>query len=252
MNGIPLLKNTISFSTTPSLVLGTAEAKLWELLGSFARQWGIYPPDSDNAEPSFAENLEHVALSTPIGNTTIGDMLGVKASGLSPVVQVDSIVSIDSNRQMQICDYRIEQGGFASYNKVTTPELVMINMTRGGTREDRKKFLTWLEDNINKPTLFDIVVPEKIYRNVTLESCEIVREATNGGASLITAQCVFRQVMIAVPVTPSLGNSSTKNAQSANDAPVTFTQRVSKVATDIKDGVVGAFNNTKEAFGRLF
>lgn len=250
MNGIPVL-SSITASSTATIILGSAEAKLWELLGSFAGQWGIYPANSGDVTPSFGENLERVVLSTPIGTTTIGELIGGQSSGVSPVVTVDSIRSLDSRHETQVCDYRIEQGGFASYNKVQVPDMVMIEMARGGGLTNRKTFLSWLETNVQNPTVYDIVVPERTYQNMTLESYEVIRDADNGGASLIIARCAFRKIMTAIPVFPSTANASTENAQSANDAPTSLAQRVSASVMSAADSVIGKVTNSVKKVGSV-
>lgn len=222
MNGIPILQN-ISARSTGISILGAAQAQLWKMLAQ--GNWGIYVT-GQGGQSSFAENATAVALSTPIGNTTIGDLIGGSSTSSKIAVQIDSLRELDYRKETQVSDYRLETGSFASYNKVRLPDMVMISLTRGGNQESRKVFMTWLENNVNLTSVFDIVTPEIVYKNMTLEAYEIRRTAKDGGASLIVADCMFRKILNADPIYYSTKPASTANAQSANDVPTTTPQRV--------------------------
>ena len=222
MNGIPVL-GQVSVKATASVIMGQAASKLWALAGN-AGAWGIYQAGQGDSAGSFAENFDAVVMSTKIGNTTIGDMIGGKKSAISPVVEIDSMISLENRKMAQVSDFRIEDGGFNSYNKVQTPDMVAVQIARGGDINKRKTFLEWLRENVGSTAVYDVVTPDHIYKNVTLEVYDISRTAEQGGASLVIANCVFRTIRSSATVVSA---STTSAAQSANDAPISPTQRVS-------------------------
>lgn len=233
MNGIPVL-GQVSAKATTSVIIGQAASKLWALAEN-AGAWGIYQAGQGESSGSFAENFDAVVLSTKIGNTTIGDMIGGKKSAISPVVEIDSMISLDNRQIAQVSDFRIEDGGFNSYNKVQTPGMVAVQISRGGDINKRKTFLEWLSENVRSTAVYDVVTPDHIYKNVTLEAYDISRTAEQGGASLVIANCIFRTIRSAATM---VATSKTSNAQSANDALISPTQRV---------GIMPIANNVKLA-----
>lgn len=241
MNGLPILSG-IGVKPTASILLGTAQLKIFEALSLLNNQWGIYPAGDNSRQNGWGENIEQVVLSTRVLNTTIGDMIGGGKSQNVPVVKIDSMVMLDSRSDTQVSDYRLEMGGYASYNKVQQPETVNVVMTRGGRLADRTAFLEWLDKNVGETTVYNIVTPEKVFKDVTLESYEVLREAQRGGASLIEARCVFRQIR-QVKAVVSGEQASTENAQSANDAPTEKVEHKQAESSSMLDNVVGTITN---------
>lgn len=230
--GIPTLQN-ITIKATGSVLLGQLESKLWKLAGSFSGNWGIYVAGKGESQSSFAENATRIAISTKIGNTTIGQLIGGTSDVSKIAVEVDSVVELSARKESQVSDYRIETGSFSSYNKVRIPGTVNVMITRGGNQTQRKVLLAWLEENAEKTTVFDIVTPDNIYKNMTLEAFEVRRTAREGGASLIMAECSFRKILEVQPVYYSVGQAKTQNAQSANDVATQSVQRVAVSQTSI-------------------
>ncbi|MCM1513235.1 MAG: hypothetical protein NC112_09050 [Oxalobacter formigenes] len=237
MNGLPVLSG-LGVKPTASILLGTAQLKIFEALSLINNQWGIYPAGDNSRQNGFGENIEQVVLSTRVLNTTIGDIIGGGKSQNVPVVEIDSMVMLDARSDTQVSDYRLEMGGYASYNKVPQPEQINVVMTRGGRLADRTAFIEWLDKNVAETSVYNIVTPEKVFKDVTLESYEVLRESQRGGASLIEARCVFRQIR-QVKAIVSGEKATTENAQSANDVPTTKPEQKQADPSSILDNVVG-------------
>ena len=241
MNGLPLLPGT-GVKPTASILRGTAQLKIFKALSILNNQWGIYPAGDNSRQNGWGENIEQVVLSTRVLNTPIGDIIGGGESQNVPVVKIDSMVMLDSRSDTQVSDYRLEMGGYASYNKVPQPETVNVVMTRGGRLADRTAFLEWLGKNVSETSVYNIVTPEKVFKDFTLESYEVLRDAQKGGASLIEARCVFRQIRQVNPLITGK-QPSTENAQSANDAPTETVENKQAKPSSMLDNVVGTVTN---------
>lgn len=154
--GVPNLLNRAASATLPT-ILGNAAAALWNYLFP-AQQWGVF-------------------------------LLGTAF----PAVTVTSVSAIGARKESAVSDYRIESGSFTTYNKVETPRAVPIRITREGNVTERGALLAWAEANVIATSLFDLVMPEARYPNMTLQSYSIERNAASG-AGLVVLDCVFQQV----------------------------------------------------------
>lgn len=188
-------------------LLGAAESALWDLI-SYHPRWGVFSPGTN-----------------------------VKA------LEVDSVVDLATRREAQASDYRIETGSFASYNKVVRPAETPVRLSMGGAEAARAKFLQWLEDNTQQPTLFDVAMPERTLSNATLVSYAVRRDSRSG-VTLLIADCYFVEIR---QVTAQYTNSKaadTSGAAKPGDAPAAPTVRAqaatpSTAATNQAQGGLG-------------
>lgn len=183
ISGLPKLPKLSTKGSVLS-ILGNVQANLWALLtGGYA--WGVFEAGSE-----------------------------------TPAVDVDSVAEMSFRSESQVSDYRVATGSFATYNKVQVPFELPFILTRGGTQAEREAFLDWLKDNQEKPTLFDIVTPEKVFKNVTLSRFTFERKS-DAGAGMIVAECVFTEVREAPLLYYSTKEKAadTSEAQDAGDKP---------------------------------
>jgi hypothetical protein len=115
------------------------------------------------------------------------------ASDNSPMLDADSFVGIDYRNDSRVSDYPVEQGSFASYNKVATPIEIRVRLSKGGSESDRTAFLVALKKAQASTNLYNVIVPEGAYRGFTLVSYDFRRESHNG-AGLIIADLAMREV----------------------------------------------------------
>jgi hypothetical protein len=158
-NGIPaLLGNVANVTNTISLVV--ADAQL--ILGMFAGpKWGIF-----NLDGSIA-------------------------------LQPDSIVSLDLKREWSIPNYPQEQGAFQSYNKVMFPLDTNIRMTKGGTDDQRYRFLITLSTLAKSLKTFNVGMSEgRVIKNVTFTRFDSRRTSTNG-VGLLTVDVALQEIRVA-------------------------------------------------------
>lgn len=148
---------------------------------------------------------------------------GVYEAGKSKVAfQVDSVVAMAQRKTAIVSDYPVESGSFASYNKVERPREIPIELSKGGTEEQRTKFLGWLQTNLRAPTLFDLVMPEQRFVNMTLVDY-VIRRDSSSGVTIIYAECVFAEIRQSEA-------RYFKSTQSPNDTATAPTTKVQPVA----------------------
>ena len=136
-------------------------------------------------------------------------------------ISVDSVVRSGYSSSSEVPSYPITEGSFVSYNKVRTPDVYDLTLIKTGTPQERSVFIEWLKRNREQPTLFNIVSPETVFESVTLKEFNIVREASDGSATMIIADCVFEEVR-KLPVKyydSTTGKANTANAQNPQDLP---------------------------------
>lgn len=117
--------------------------------------------------------------------------------GAIPVIEVDSIVTLEFKRDYRIADYPMEQGAFESYDKVTTPYDARLRMTMGGNTADRARFLATLDGIAQSLKLYDVVTPEAVYHNANIHHVDYKRAATSG-AGMIVADVWLTEIRVTV------------------------------------------------------
>lgn len=118
---------------------------------------------------------------------------GVFDSSGNPIAVYDSFVSLDYDNDSRISDYPVEQGAFASYNKVDSPFDAIVALNCGGNQARRSAFQTAIESARKSLQLYSVLSPEFTYMNCNIVGIGFRRECTNG-AYLIKAILRIREV----------------------------------------------------------
>lgn len=196
--GVPQLSRSLNFPPAPLPVLGLALAlgKLWQSI--FAQpQWGIYKSNPGGTQDAVGDDIPTVrVVATRV-----------------PVVVPDSFGEFSYRNKFNMSDYPVQDGGFASYNKVNNPFEITLRLYKGGTKEERKKFLDSLDAIAGTLTLYDIITPEKTYLNVNVMEIEIARRGPRGAFFLSEVDVIFREIR---QVTASYTTTSTLTLQAQN------------------------------------
>lgn len=174
--GVPQLPRLPGVTSLPP-VLGVAAAvgSLWRAL-SAPPTWGIFkqtPPTQPDAD-----GVETVTVTAQ----------------LVPVVTVDSIMDFNYRNEYDISDFFIQDGAFASYNKVANPYETSVRLIRTGTLADRSEFLGQIEVILASLDLYQIIVPEKTYNNVNPYRVEVSRRGAEGAYQLTEVDLYFREI----------------------------------------------------------
>jgi len=202
LQGVPSLKE---YSAAPAIV--SAGLSAINALNSSNTGWGIYDAD-----------------------------------GMNQALFPDSFLSLDYKKDMNISNYPLEQGSFASYNKVRTPYSISVRVTKGSSlailsgggsmTSDRNLFLQALDDMVASLALLTIITPEASYFNANLESYEYKREVKNG-AGMIIADLRFVEIMnsnitISNPTPSSVSSAPLVNSGTVSGKPYTGPAVVTK------------------------
>lgn len=183
MNGIPSLLKPPSGRTVITAILGRVAGALWDFLFP-GPVWGIFT-----------------------------------AGTVTPAIEVNSVVAFGSRKSSNVSDYKLETGSFTSYNKVETSRTTAVRITKEGNSLERATLLNWLETNVKAPTLYDLVMPELRYANMTLIEYSVDRNATSS-VGMLVVDCVFQEIRELTPV------YSSSNVAGAENVPATPAQRV--------------------------
>jgi hypothetical protein len=154
--------------------------------------------------PAMLRNVAKVADAATLGFLGISDALdlligaeqaqwGVFTKAGSPVAIADSVLGFDYRNGSKVSDYPVEQGAFASYNKVADPYEVRIRMVRAGSERERTDFIFALEAAAASLDTFEVRTPEISYLNANIDGFDYRRETTNG-AGVIIAEIHLREI----------------------------------------------------------
>jgi len=98
---------------------------------------------------------------------------------------MDSCVSIKFDRSATVSTFPVEQGSFANYNKVLSPnkvrvQLAVSNYGNGASSQRVAELHTQLRHAVQDATLFTIVTPDLIYKNYTVKDFDYARSSDKG------------------------------------------------------------------------
>lgn len=209
--GVPQLARSNLFPTAPPPVLGLALAlgKLWQSI--FAQpQWGIYKIGVAPAIPTVNAGGIFDPRNKP------PDVL---------VIQPDSFGEFEYRNEWSVSDFPVQQGAFASFDKVSNPFEILVRMYKGGTKEARKKFLDSIEAIAGTLDFYKILTPERTYLNVNVTRFEVARRGARGAYFLSEVDLYFREIRT-VTASYSTRSTLTQNAQDPSAASVVNTGTV--------------------------
>ena len=170
--------------------------------------------------PTSAPTIGSQATSGALWHAvTAAPVWAVVDSTNTPVVTPDSVMDFGWRQEYKVSNYPIQQGQFASYNKVRVPFESSVVMTKGGTLHDRNQFLQQIDHVAASLGLYTIVTPEKSYLNVNVTRAELSRRGS-GNAYYFDVEMFFIQIIEITPqysstVAPSTVNSSVPSAAPA-------------------------------------
>lgn len=129
-------------------------------------------------------------------NTIIGSepvLWGIYDPNGKIITDYDSMVSMNYRNDSRVSDYPVENGTFASYNKVSDPFNIQIQLSCGGNLTRRAAFQADLLAAAKSLTLYTIVAEDGTFNNCNLVSLDWGRSQQDG-AHIIKAFCEFREI----------------------------------------------------------
>jgi hypothetical protein len=218
-------------SVPATFFLGATQALGVDLLDTGAPTYAVVTAGTQTSQGGFVPS--------------VAGKLGSNKGG-TPVLTPDSVLSLEWHGEERISDYPVQNGQFASYNKVKVPfDLRMVMTCQGlnyvqsalqsvtqsldqalgqlglafGQPMSRDAFLKQLDTMLDSTDLYDVVTPDKVYQNVNLVGYNHSKQDTKG-AVMIIAELMFREVresgnaQYSSPMS-SVGNPITSNSESA-------------------------------------
>jgi hypothetical protein len=148
---------------------------------------------------SFAASAITLLVADAI--TLLGGLLvptwGIFLNGV-PVIEADSVVSLDYKQEWSISNYPVEQGAFESYDKVQTPFEARVRFSAGGSQANRQALLDSIAAIAGDLNLYDVVTPEAIYQSVNVQHYDYSRQAQRG-LGLMVVDVMVVQVRVSQP-----------------------------------------------------
>lgn len=212
--GIPQVNRSPAFPPAPPPVLGLALAlgRLWQAL-FVTPQWAIYET-AKAAEPEVNENgVETVTVS----------------ANRQPVVIPDSFLTFGFRKEASVASYPIQRGGFANYDKVQNPFETFVRMSKGGSLQERKRFLDSLDAIVDTTDLYDILTPEKTYISVNVLRYEFVRQGSRGAYFFAELDLYFQEIRQVTPQYTNTSLASPSLITSAQNAEADIVQNIGTV-----------------------
>lgn len=170
-------------------------------------------------------------------------------------ISPDTVLKFEYRNESRVSDYPVEQGAFASYNKVATPFEIRMTMVCAGpgyvqnviskvlgdnlpgigtnNNMQRKDFLASLQEMLaNSSELYTIVTPDMVYNNAMLDHYDYRKEANNG-AIMIIAEAWFREIRVTASATYSNSGQPNVDSNSPSAADPVSAGKVSPGVIDI-------------------
>ncbi|WP_308772268.1 phage baseplate protein [uncultured Bilophila sp.] len=109
------------------------------------------------------------------------------------VAPFDSMLSIDVKNENKLLSSPVEEGGFASYNKVASPLDIYVELAASASESGHAALLAALDKLASGTELVSLVTPDQEYRHLNIESYTVKRTATEG-ATLLVAELHLLEV----------------------------------------------------------
>lgn len=122
-----------------------------------------------------------------------GEVWGLVNEFGVPILLSDSVKNVDYTNSSTISKFLIEKGSFSSYNKVTDPRFLSVQLIKWkGTKLEKSAWLAQLELYANSTLKFHVVTPEYLYRNYNITRLAYMRDNTS--IQMITASLDLEEV----------------------------------------------------------
>lgn len=183
--GVPQLMRPVSaaIASSPALSIGIGSAE--NLLITALQQapkWGIF--DSDGNQLGINPNSQSVLQA--ITGTLLSQLTGNNPAVLSTF-------EFSYMREARVADFPIEEGGFASYNKVQIPANPTITLVLDGSENDRTTFLEAMESAAVSTDLYNVVTPEYVYVGYNIERYSYQRRSSRG-VTLLMVEVSLKEI----------------------------------------------------------
>lgn len=157
----------------------------------------------------------------------------------------DALIQFEVRAEGKVVSSPIEQGSFASYNKVDSPNYIEVQLAKQGTDDVLQAALKTLDELQTTASKINFVTPVAEYENYTLESYDFSMSQRDGlGVLYIRLHLVeIREVAPQYTDSKAISTADAKNPADASTTDRGKTQ--AKEAASAQQGVL------YQAFGRI-
>lgn len=149
---------------------------------------------------------------------------GIYEKGTNDIaLEVDGFVDFTLSNASQIAGYRIEQGQFASYNKVDSPYGLSLVAVKTGTILELDDFLFKLDIISNDIKLYSILTPGQLYQNANMQQYAY-RRSVEGGLNMLYVNMMFTQILSTDEAQFNVPTQSQAGQKIENNGTVTATK----------------------------
>lgn len=173
--GVPAVPRSPSVQTVQSAAAALVQNAIWSVLQN-GSQWGIY--DSNGRPLGDPSKLSGVAKGA-IRSTGVGATLSTN--------------TVNYRKSMQTSDFPVQEGGFASYNKVEKPAAPIVSLCFSGSESERATFLSSIEAATKSTDLYSVTTPEVTYINYSIEEYSYERTQSRG-ATLLRVDIYLKEI----------------------------------------------------------
>lgn len=103
----------------------------------------------------------------------------VNSSGMS-ITNITSLISVEVRDSAQVVSESIEQGSFASYNKVVAPFDIYVSVAVQGEPDELQRTIDDLRAAKAGTELYSLITPEQEYEDLCIESMDYKRTREDG------------------------------------------------------------------------
>lgn len=143
---------------------------------------------------------------------------GVFDNAGNQVVFPDSVLDFGFRQESTVANFPVQDGRFASYDKVATPFEASVRMMKAGSLQERTQFLDSVARVQASLDRFTILTPEKSYINANVSRYELTRRGAQGAYMISEIDLFFVEVKEVAAVYENTAYN-TQNSQTASARP---------------------------------
>lgn len=140
---------------------------------------------------NYARNL--IASYDPLNIFGLAERWTILDESGQTALEFDAFIRSSVKSESKVTSMPVEGGSFVTYNKVTSPTVLNVTLSKRGTPEYLATFVTALLNYSNSTDLLSVVTPEQEYSSMNLTMVSFDRAAENG-TDIIYAECSFTEV----------------------------------------------------------
>lgn len=102
------------------------------------------------------------------------------ADDLSDAVEFTAFMNMDYSGECKIISSPVEEGGFVSYNRTSTPAAIGLQVAIKGTPDDLMDALVNLEVMMEQTDLLTLITPDNVYQDYNMVKLQYSRKPEDG------------------------------------------------------------------------